>query len=155
MSGPHDRWDLLTPLSDTKALKGPNTTTPCPLLSLPGVNLVVLGTSRALRAGAILHSTKPAAWHIASNPGDSSGATVPTQQSASHGPNSPLCMPTRAHTGWGWVDRGGSGFQTLPRVHRVRDPCTSGVSFRRPTMKVALSCLPSSGLPQPGVWGMD
>lgn len=61
----------------------------------------------------LLHSTKPAAWHTAGNPGDSSGATVPTQQPASHGPNSPLCLPTRAHTGWGLVEREGSGFQTI------------------------------------------
>lgn len=66
---------------------------------------MVPATLRALRAEAVLglHSTlsqglgtQPAALVTAS------GATVPTQQPASHGPNGSLCLPTGAHKGGEW-----------------------------------------------------
>ena len=102
---------LSRPLSEMPDATGSNTTSPCPLFTPPGANLVVPAPSRALRGqGPSQVSTylilnlgfgaKPAPSATASR------ATVPTQQPASHGPNRPLRLPTQPAQRWGREEAG-------------------------------------------------
>lgn len=145
VSSPHDLWALSTLPSTMPDALGLNTTSPCPLFALPGVNLVVPATSGALRGQETSLGLYPAL-----NPGlgtqpatlvTASGVTVPTQQPASHDPNGPWCLPTGAHA----EQRKGE-----EEEGRGSGPCMSRLSLRVPFL-----CLLSLGLPQPGVWGVD